>query len=402
MIYSKYFAVIAVLFFTLGLHSQQEIKWSNGLNIKDPEKGYNIKLGGRIMYDASFYFTNEALDSQFPDHAKTGVAFRRARFFTSGNIYKIINFKMQLDFAGGVTSFKDVYIEFIQVPVLGNIRVGHFKEPFSLESQTSSNYITFMERSLTDNIQKERNSGLMAYNNFAGGKVFWALGIFRNSNNFGDDKKSTGEYNLTGRIASQVLKKNVENHRLLHLGLAISYRKPKTETFEIVARPESRLAEKYFSSGLIENPDYSLNYGLEMAAVLDKFSIQGEYIRSEISAKNRADNQTVTGFYTYVSYFLKGGKRSYKGGIYGFNKVEPESNVGEGGSGAWELSLRYSSLTSDSNDVAGLSGISLGLNWYLNPATRIMANFVMSELEDLSASQNAKSNALQFRFQIVF
>ena len=55
----------------------------------------------------------------------------------------------------------------------------------------------------------------------------------------------------------------------------------------------------------------------------------------------------------------------------------------DGGKGAWEIAFRYSSI--DLNDGAISGGEqddwSLGLNWYPNPATRLMINYVHAEVD---------------------
>ena len=81
---------------------------------------------------------------------------------------------------------------------VGNVRIGQFKEPFSLELQTSTNDTTFMERATLFNLTPDRNTGLMVYDNPCE-RVTWAAGVFRDSDKFGDDS-GDGEYNYTGRI----------------------------------------------------------------------------------------------------------------------------------------------------------------------------------------------------------
>ena len=99
-----------------------------------------IKFGGRIMYDMAIW-GDSAMDN-------SGTEFRRVRFYNSGKLYGNVKYKLQLDFAGGTISFKDVWMELSELPFNGNIRVGHFKEPLRLEALTSSKYITFIERGL--------------------------------------------------------------------------------------------------------------------------------------------------------------------------------------------------------------------------------------------------------------
>ena len=99
-----------------------------------------VKFGGRIMYDMAAWGAEE--------FNYTGTEFRRVRLYSSGEMYGAVKYKLQLDFSEGKISFKDVWIELNKLPLNGNIRVGHFKEPLRLEALTSSKYITFMERGL--------------------------------------------------------------------------------------------------------------------------------------------------------------------------------------------------------------------------------------------------------------
>ena len=63
------------------------------------------------------------------------------------------SFRLEFDFTADA-GFKDVYLEGIEGGVaiwgrhLGKLRYGHFKEPFSLERQMSSNHHGFLEWSL--------------------------------------------------------------------------------------------------------------------------------------------------------------------------------------------------------------------------------------------------------------
>ena len=126
------------------------------LNAQNSDK--EIKFGGRIMYDMAVWGAEE-MDN-------TGQEFRRVRFFSSGTMYSNINYKLQLEFAGGKIAFKDVFIELNKLPIKGNLRVGHFKEPLRLEALTSSKYITFMERGLPIAFAPDRNTGAMYHTTF--------------------------------------------------------------------------------------------------------------------------------------------------------------------------------------------------------------------------------------------
>ncbi len=61
-----------------------------------------------------------------------------------------IDYIFEYDFASEIIT--DARLALKDVPCLGNIRVGHMKEPFSLEELTSDNWLDFMERSIATTI----------------------------------------------------------------------------------------------------------------------------------------------------------------------------------------------------------------------------------------------------------
>jgi len=120
-----------------------------------------VTAGGRIYADWAAFGQNSASLNQAGD-CLDGAEFRRARIFLKGKAFHVTDYKIEMDFAGQ-TTFKDVYMTIKELPVLGHVRIGHFKEPWSLEEQTSSRFITFMERSLNNVFSPQRNMGVMAF-----------------------------------------------------------------------------------------------------------------------------------------------------------------------------------------------------------------------------------------------
>jgi len=108
-------------------------------------------------------FPDAVIDTMIDN--SSGVEFRRLRLYSSRLLFGNIKYKVQLDFAGGAAKLKDVYITITKIPYIGNIQIGQFKEPLGLELLTSNNYITMIERSLTNPMFPDRKTGIMLFNN---------------------------------------------------------------------------------------------------------------------------------------------------------------------------------------------------------------------------------------------
>ena len=142
--------------------------------------------------------------------------------------------KIQYDFAGGTTKFKDVYLGLTEIPYLGKIRVGHMKEPFSLEEMTSSNNVTFMERALPNAFAPSRNTGLLI-SNHAKERVSWGVGVFRNTNDLGVSQ-GDGEFNFTGRLTGTPWHSE-KGKKVVHVGSATAIGAPVNPVFAFVKGP---------------------------------------------------------------------------------------------------------------------------------------------------------------------
>ncbi len=373
------------------------VYWKDGLRFDTLDKSFQLRVGGRIHYDWA-WFADSDMGDRIGD-LEDGTEFRRARLRIQGKIYDNIAFKADYDFSGnGNSEFRQVWIAVTKVPIVGNIKAGHFKEPFSIERLTSGNYITFMERSLADALTAGVNDGVMIYNHAFNQRMTWAFGIFKNRTDGNGRGHSDGDYSYTGRITFLPWYKSED--KLWHIGIAYSHRNPHHRTLRYRSRPESHLAPVFVDTGRFEAKRADL-IGLETAWVYGPFSLQGEYIQAIVDAINRNDC-CFQGFYIMGSYFLTGEHRPYNRKNGTFGRVHPKKNYSSkkgGGKGAWEVTARYSYLDLDDGSVNGgrLQDFTLGLNWYLNPNTRIMWNYIFADLAD-----GGDADIFQMRFQIDF
>jgi len=363
---------------------------STYLNAQTSDK--EIKFGGRIMYDMAIWG---------PDNFENaGSEVRRVRLFSSGTMYQNVGYKLQLDFANKDVSWKDIFIQINKLPLTkGSLRIGHFKEPLRLEVLTSSKYITFMERSLSNTFLPERNSGVM-YNTNISNKISLQAGVFSNGYNFGNELWNYN-INVNGRITYLAI--NNEN-QLLHLGLASSKRKSSNHTYGFSTRAENHLGTKLLQPEFTDVDETNI-LGAEIAYVRNRLSLQGEYLRTTVSLNPEMELHSseyeLNGYYGQVSYFLTGESRLYKSSYEGFNRVKPKNNYGENGWGAFEIAARVSQIDLSSVENGTLDDITLGLNWYLNPNTRVMMNYVMGEMTNYQG-EITQENAVMMRVQLDF
>lgn len=369
--------------------------WKNGIRFQTADKAFSFKFGGRIMNDWAFMSEDDSLKAAIGQLQDATTEFRRARLYISGAVYEKVIFKAQYDFAGGDADFKDVYLGLKNLPGVGTLKVGHFKEAFGLEELTSSKYITFMERSLPVIFAPSRNTGIGVNNTALNKRLTWAAGLFLDTGGYGDEDDAENSAAATARITGLPWYQGKD--RLLHLGLSYSNRDAKDDAVEYDQSPEAHLAPDFVDTGSIA-ADSENRFGIEVALVYGAFSLQGEYMGANVETPDGSD-PSFSGYYASASYFLTGEHRAYKNSSGTFDRVKPKTNFGKGGTGAWEVALRFSGLDLNDDPIQGgeLEDITFGLNWYLNPNVRTMFNYVLADLDTVGDAE-----IVQLRFQIDF
>ncbi|HIA28113.1 MAG TPA: hypothetical protein EYN79_08400 [Planctomycetes bacterium] len=385
--------------------SDLEISYKNALLFNNSDGSVQLKIGGRLHNQWTFWDYDDALGPTGADMAPVdGVYFRRARLYFSGKLYDSVGFKAQYDFAGGTVGFKDAYIQ-LEIPAFGKYRVGQMYEPFGLETMTSSNNITFVERSSgAGSISPDRNTGMLLTDSWASGNGTWSFGWFRGDSDGAGDAEGDVDGSWTGRVTWLPLFED-DGARLIHLGIASSIRHVKDGEARFAARPSARPSEKLVDTGLILDVDSVSLVGFEAAWVEGPLSLQTEYM---VASPEVAGGEELNFSHWYVegSYVLTGEHRSYKKSSGVFGGVRPKTIWGsDEGKGALQAAVRISSTDFEDGTVNGgaMDQVALGFNWILNPACRVMIDHVRATSEPVGQTAiDADSQALTMRFQITF
>ena len=396
--------------------NDMKMYWSHGIRFDSANKSFKFKFGGRIMNDYAWFDADSDADDYYGgDELQSGTEFRRARLYIAGTIYDNVGFKAQYDFAGGDADFKDVYIN-AKTP-LGKVTVGHHYTPFGLEEQTSSKYITFMERSFAAGFSPSRKTGVSVAHGWLPEGVHLGTGIFRNSDDYGDDKdnQGAGEYLAAVRLSGTVME-DKGSDMLLALGGSLANRGESKSTnsdgfddrrTRFRSRGAQHLGPRWVDTGTFAVDDDTQLYGLDAAFRMGALHAQAEYAGASYSTKD--GDADVDAWGVQVGYFLTGESRKFKGDNW--DRTSPSSNYGDtegDGIGAWEVAVRYDTI--DLNDGPLMGGeadqITFGLNWYLNPNTRIMWNYVMADMSNLDdgtpGGTDADVDVFEMRFQVDF
>jgi phosphate-selective porin OprO/OprP len=361
-----------------------------------------FSMGGQLRIDY-LWFGQDAASRAAVGDIQDGAAFRRARLTARGDAFDVIEYAIGFDFAlAGRPSFLDVFVGVKDLPHVGNIRVGHYFEPFSLERVTQNRYNTFMERSLADAFAPARNTGVMAFNTIGPYEHgTWAVGWFRaGGDDFGDDVGDNGEQAVTSRVTWLPYYDEADNGRsYLHLGAGYSFRGADEGVVLFRSTPEARLSANgegsvpfFVNTGNIPAENNQL-FGAELAWIRGPFSFQTEFMHVPVRQIGGPDLQFQAA-YAQVSYFLTGEHRPYlkKFGIMdrvipfeNFFRVATDEGVATG-RGAWEIAARWSWIDLDDANTQGgiLYDVTLGLNWYLNPYTRVKWEYIRADLTNES------------------
>lgn len=354
------------------------VKTEGRLEFTSPDGAFSWRIGGRVHVDS--VFTDNDHGAGPTTNLEDRTTLRRARLELAGTLWEHWRMKLAYDFGDTNTAnergLRDAWLRYVHAsPAPLSFTVGQQHEFISLEELTSSNDMSFVERSLVAAAFNAANGRRLG----AGATLLWrdavnlSLGLFGREigNDLDDGLKATGRVVWLPYQAKD---------RLLHLGLAGSWVEDFDDgTFRSNPRPEldepsgSRLVRT-----AVTDVDGAARLGAEAAVVQGPFSVQGEYQRFELSRPVGLSDPAFDGWYLMASWLLTGESRGYSLEEGRFKAPKPRTLVGQGGWGAWELVARYTDLDLlDAGEGGGEQrDLTLGVNWYATPNIRFLANWV--------------------------
>jgi phosphate-selective porin OprO/OprP len=350
----------------------------NGILVMESEDGkFKYWLDNRLYFDGAMFLGDPIND------IGDGVTLRRVRFAIKSILWEKWYAEIDFDFGGSAIELKDVYGKYMFNN--GYIKAGHFKECFSMETTSSSRYVTFIERSLPSKFAPSRHLGVSASkwgNNWLaiGSVHFNTQGGFEEVEFGQDANKDNGideGVSYTGRIAFMPIQKP---HKLIHIGAAASYRTPKTHeevpgSYRFSTRSLTSVnRKKYIDTDDILDVDHRVLLGLELAGAYNNLMFQSEYMSNTVYGKDDLYEANFDGFYAQAGWLLFGSKYVYNNQEGEFTQISRANDWGD-----LELAFRYSYVDVNDKDanVFGGAGESytLGLTYHINSNVKFMMNY---------------------------
>jgi len=391
----------------------QVVSGTDGFGLKSSDGNFSFQLHGLLQADSRFFLDDKSnLEvNQF--------LVRRVRPIFTGTLYHLYSFRITPEYASnGKVLLYDAYLD-IAPWAFAKLRVGKFKPPIGAEHLQDDATLAFAERSMTNNLSPQRDTGLQLFGDFWNGTLGYAISV---TNGVGD-----GNYNTlltapvtsdtdnndgkeeTGRITVNPFKNtDVEALKGLGVALAGSYA-ASDQTNPTFATPGQITTNIYTPAGsaLGEHsrlaPDLNWYYG--------PFGIYSEYIRSRQDWQEGTHKYTVTNSAGQVAvrYVLTGEKASTSG-------VKPKKvfDPSKGTWGALEVAARYEELYLDPDNFRdGVSAVAtsiqraqayaFGFNWYLNNAARFTTDYFQTTFDKGSAMGDRPNEKVVIsRWQLVF
>ena len=371
------------------------------LVLESPSSGYKLWFDIRAQADGAVFFGAP----DYADKIGNGVQIRRARFAVKGQIDENWYGEFDMDLANGLAELKDAIVRYTGVPNL-DLQVGNFKENFSIQRNTTSRYLQFMERPMVCSaLSPSRHLGFNA--KYAKDWIWFSAGAFSQViagqeewTNVADNNKDFGRssgYSLTTKLVFRPLYKL--DNASLHIGAAYSYRTTTTDlatgewgTYRASARNSTSInRKKYIDTNNLPGFDHNNLWTVELAGHWGGLRYEAAYIGDNVHFNpDAADPETKNfgGWYAQAGYLLFGGRQRYDtvGGKY--TKVERAHDWGD-----IELCARYETCNLNFGNVYGgaAEAYTLGINYWVNENVKMQLNYQFNN-NDRYANGKGKLN----------
>ena len=355
------------------------------LVFQNKAQNYKMWFDIRVQGDAAVFFGYDKNLTQIGN----GMLMRRTRFAVKAQLDKNWYGELDTDWTSGTPEIKDAYLGFTGVKNL-EIKVGNFKENFSIQRNTTSRYLQFMERPMVTCLAPSRHMGInvkyyMPALWVSAGAFGPALEDAETHTFIEDGNKDYGlncGMSYTGKVVYRPLHKM--KNASLHIGAAVSYRNPKTSSTDgyNAVRYSTRNTtainrKKFLDTDAIKYLDHELAWTAELAGHWKGLRWEAAYLARlpyvDASKSPMTDITPAWGWYVQAGYLLFGGSQNYDAGGAKYTRVNAGKEWGD-----IELCARVEYLDLNISDYCmggSAYAYSLDLNFHVTRNVKFVINY---------------------------
>lgn len=383
--------------------------FKDGLKVTSEDGVFNMHIGGRLITSSRTFFGETRNNDTFVVDA--------ARLEASGTYYKDYEFKVQGDFGKGTVVLKDGYVGWKRWPEL-SLRIGQFKEPFSVEELTSARFIDFIQRSPMNRLVPGRDIGFMFHGKTWEERLEYQLGVFNGNGSHRSDD-SNDDKDIAARLALKPFAPSEDKMlKGISVGGAITYGS-EDQTFGNLSMLDSGTTFLTMSSSSIRARQDRRRLNTEAVWLWGPFKLQGEVTWMDVDLhrfaagvpNNKVETTAAfTSWYTEALWVVTGEDAVME-------RRKPAKNfLADGGCGQIELAVRFSQFWVDEDlfdegfvnaarSTDGFDNWTGGVNWWLNPYVRVSLNYFYNNFWDdfqVGGKMESDEHGVLTRFQIDF
>jgi len=379
------------------IHCQQ-----TGKNGKNGDKYPTLAWGGFLQLDTGWVSQDAANVAAVGDvHAQTGL--RRVRLRASGWVRQDVSYVVDLDFAAsGHPSFRDVKFTLHDRPIVQNVAVGYFQQPFGLDAMTSGRDLVLMERQLPFAFAPFRQPGIGSHGTALDRTVTWShSGFAYPTNEYGVSEGGNGGWAYAARVTALAYD-DPAARALLHVGGSYCFEDPGNDEVRYSIQPGFFVTDPtdgavgevpvFVDTGVIPTQNVNLT-GAELVAIWGPLSFQSEAVSSLVNPE-AGPQLGFGGASAKLGYVLTGESHQYhrrRGVVGGVTPAVEVSSFFDLTGGAWEATAGWAWIDLDDQSVQGgeLQTVIVGLNRYMSSHTKLQLNVIRALLDDPAIGPSA-------------
>ena len=375
--------------------------WRDGFVLESQNGDFRLQIGALLHADARFSSDDGgALSDTF--------LIRRVRPSLRGRFARRFEFFLNPDFAGGTVVVQDAYIDTVFAPAF-RLRIGKGKAPFGLERLQPVSNLLFFERALPTLLVPNRDVGIQALGELAGGLVSYMGGVMNGvPDGASGDLDVNDSKDVLGRVVIRPFAGRVPAMQGLGFALAGSSGRQTGSAALPTFRTVS--AQRPFLSYLgVTAEGTRTRYSPGVFYYRKAFAGFGEYVHSGMPMRRGDLRRDVAHeAWQIAASVVLTGETATDSGV----GVRPRANFDpdDGHFGAVQIAARYHALEVDRERLFGIAAPessfevrswTIGANWFLTPNFKYVFNYERTSF-DRESDGRATENAFVFRTQVNF